>query len=773
MATKLYIEQVDDDNIKIGTNLDLLDVKKAVFGSNSAKNFNKIKNGNTQGCVILIRDLANNNALAYSVGVEDLYIDGTQQTDVEAAVITLNSFIGNSFKSGGATPPTPPQPPTPTEYPHVTDGTTFMWLGTDNTGNGYDPFDINTWKDLIGDNDGEIIDGTWDNHALVMNGTSSMVKFKGKLTPSFTQHFYLKRDAVQGAHPRIAAEDPFGSPYLQTTTMRYSWIGGGADTQFVPHKVMPADTWTVISFTHEAGSGKVLFYENGIYAGEVSTPSAMTSVPIATIAGRLQLPARYFKGAYRSVIFYNRALTVEEIQQNYIADLALFNTEMVVPQEVLDQIDSNTQRIITLEERPLPSLPNWTNCKAMFTASAINNFEFAAKYWSENPNVIDASGEDIIEIMARNNTDTAVHLTAAFGFGAVNNRCYLAYDNDDATVFVNVNANVENMDGSIPTIFTIPANSNVFFQYFVNADDSKLRAKSYIETDSGIYPLEAADVAALSNGSQGAISINAANNINVSSILGVVLTKNIGITTIGDDFCRGFSNLRYVDIKAPVIGIGHNFLRECTSLNVPIVFTEGLLVIGDNMLMNCFVFDSDIVLPSTLTYIGHEFLTNAAFNKELALPDSLLKINSGFLRNTRFNNKIRLPQFLKEIGSDFFNSSKAFNQAIRLPNTLELIGQGFMANCLAFNQDITVPTSVGFVGEGFLQNCNNYISTITVLNQSKAWRNTLEQTLSVATSTAPAYVTGISVTGSGAIGLMSVFPNLTGSTGRYRNLRLT
>jgi len=302
------------------------------------KNFDVIENGATtcvpatckaigSGNGVRILDVYNaeNPSFSRYILLQDLQINGEPQSSVADATQALNAFIGN-FRAGGVTPPTPPQPPIPTEYPHV-EGATLMLLGTNNVGNGYNPFNVSTWKDLVGDNDGEIVDGVWDDRALVMNGTSSMVKIKGDITPSFTQHFYLKRDAIQGAHPRIMAEDPYPSPYVQTGTMRYSWISMSADGQFLPHKVMPADTWVVLSYTHEAGSGKVLFYENGIYAGEISTSSAPVSVPTATIAGRLQLPTRYIRARYRSIILYDFALTPAQVKQNYEADVHLFNTD--------------------------------------------------------------------------------------------------------------------------------------------------------------------------------------------------------------------------------------------------------------------------------------------------------------------------------------------------------------------------------------------------------------------------------------------------------------
>jgi hypothetical protein len=74
---------------------------------------------------------------------------------------------------------------------------------------------------------------------------------------------------------------------------------------------------TLITITYEQ-SGKCCIYVNGVLAGEINTASGSLS------AGNFFIghsdPAKAFDTTYRSIRFYNRALTAEEAMANAVTD---------------------------------------------------------------------------------------------------------------------------------------------------------------------------------------------------------------------------------------------------------------------------------------------------------------------------------------------------------------------------------------------------------------------------------------------------------------------
>ena len=220
--------------------------------------------------------------------------------------------LGNTKRSV-----TSPTPVSPTGY--VKDGLVLHYSALNNTGAGHDN-NTNVWKDLIGNNDGDIVNAQWKDSSLSFNGTNALVKFKGDITPSFTIHAFVKRDAAQGQHARIWAEEPYPSLYLHTQGLRYALYGQGVDLPFAPDKTMPADEWIVLSVSYEVGSNSVLLYENGLHIGRLAVTRNPQSTVSAFLGGRGSGAARFFKGEYRTFLIYNRALTTEEIQTNFEAD---------------------------------------------------------------------------------------------------------------------------------------------------------------------------------------------------------------------------------------------------------------------------------------------------------------------------------------------------------------------------------------------------------------------------------------------------------------------
>lgn len=137
-----------------------------------------------------------------------------------------------------------------------------------------------------------------------------------------------------------------------------------------------------------------------------------------------------------------------------------------------------------------------------------------------------------------------------------------------------------------------------------------------------------------------------------------------------------------------------------------------------------------------------------------------------FLAFTSVESISDIPQSYYSIEGGFLMNCLQFNSSFSLGN-VHVVATSFMSYCTSFNQNITIPSTVESLGTGFLYCCNNMTSTITAETLSINPDST-STTLSTTSSTAPAYVNGIKLTGRGASAWKRVFPDRTQSP--YRKL---
>ena len=186
-----------------------------------------------------------------------------------------------------------------------------------------------------------------------------------------------------------------------------------------------------------------------------------------------------------------------------------------------------------------------------------------------------------------------------------------------------------------------------------------------------------------------------------------------------------------------------SFLGYCRSFNQPLDIPSPVNTINNALLTQCTAFNQPITLPSTLTTIGETFVNCQAFNQPLVIPNSVTKI-----------------------GSSFLSGASSFNSPLVLSTNLQSLGLAFLTGAYSFNQPLTIPSSVNSFLGNILQNTHNFTSLLTYNSSVYPTGNTLYTTF----ASAPMYTKGVPVTGTGAVGLMSAFPNSSSSP--YRNLRL-
>ena len=99
-------------------------------------------------------------------------------------------------------------------------GLVLWYDGINNTGTGNTDSSSTTWKDLVGTNDGTLLnfdktsDSGWNNKGLLFDGVNDKVQFIGNITDNYTISLLVQPTQYKNSYPRIIAENPFPSIYL-------------------------------------------------------------------------------------------------------------------------------------------------------------------------------------------------------------------------------------------------------------------------------------------------------------------------------------------------------------------------------------------------------------------------------------------------------------------------------------------------------------------------------------------------------------------------------
>ena len=260
------------------------------------------------------------------------------------------------------------------ESPYITDGLVLLFDGKNNSGQGYRS-NINKWKDLIGNNDGLLLNNpTWSEGYLTFDGINDKVEFRGDIPSRYTIISTFYNDpAHTAAYQRIWADGPYPSFALQISgAVRNAWFyGQGKDVAFAGPIAIKGLVQVAITFN----GSKVDLYVNGVYESSISTTTNPTNTPSAYLGGRGTDLLRQFKGQIYNFMIYDRVLETSEIIFNYNAD----TDNMIIPVITAAQL----QKIGSEETVTIDNIDYKFNSTAKYIVQ--NNISFSHNgIWTPN-----------------------------------------------------------------------------------------------------------------------------------------------------------------------------------------------------------------------------------------------------------------------------------------------------------------------------------------------------------------------------------------------------
>ena len=175
--------------------------------------------------------------------------------------------------------------------------------------------------DLTGNNTITVNSLTYndDNTFEFVNASNNYATATGSgLTNGMGQYtiaFWARRD-VESKMPVATAQDTQFYWYGDNS-WRYTHGGTGGEFYYPKSVSIPAGTWGYYVATYDGSTVKI--YRNGVYEGEKATTGSANWAQGIKIGGWTSSSSYAYDGMIPSVSFYNRALTADEVAQNFNA----------------------------------------------------------------------------------------------------------------------------------------------------------------------------------------------------------------------------------------------------------------------------------------------------------------------------------------------------------------------------------------------------------------------------------------------------------------------
>lgn len=144
--------------------------------------------------------------------------------------------------------------------------------------------------------------------------------------------------------------------------------------------------------------------------------------------------------------------------------------------------------------------------------------------------------------------------------------------------------------------------------------------------------------------------------------------------------------------------------------------------------------------------VQKQFITDINFG---TLAEGLTTIQNGFGSGYAYLRTLyNLPSTITTIGTNFLSNCHYFNSYFEIPSGVT-IGSGFLSGCHAFNQPFTIPANTTLSTSSsysFMSNCYSMVSTVNIETSAAAIGQS-NNIFSSSINTAQCYLTGISLSG--------------------------
>ena len=189
-----------------------------------------------------------------------------------------------------------------------------------------------TWFDLIGSNNSTLFNGPTFNTAnggsIVTDGSNDVISGSITMPSSFTCNFWFNPTQVADYNPNFQISEAWGNFVWHSTSAGSIYCGTDITNRFTPSSPGCGNGAVVLNtiqnFTYTFSSNVGSLYKNGRLL--VSSNSHQTPVSASNVQPYFVLaaPAQFGRGKAYIFQLYNRALSSDEVLQNYNATKGRF-----------------------------------------------------------------------------------------------------------------------------------------------------------------------------------------------------------------------------------------------------------------------------------------------------------------------------------------------------------------------------------------------------------------------------------------------------------------
>ena len=184
------------------------------------------------------------------------------------------------------------------------------------------------WNDVSGNgNNGTLTNGpTFSNNSIVFDGIDDYISCITNITigSAFSMESFIYINSRTGGDIMSSWNNPFKFLWRINTSgyQLIAWDGGGPAQETLGTSVVNTGTWVCIVVTYDGTN--VRFYNNAVLTDTNAKTFSISNFIAMQIAANTYDNV-YFDGKIANGKIYNRALSAQEILQNYNAQKSRFN----------------------------------------------------------------------------------------------------------------------------------------------------------------------------------------------------------------------------------------------------------------------------------------------------------------------------------------------------------------------------------------------------------------------------------------------------------------
>jgi hypothetical protein len=184
------------------------------------------------------------------------------------------------------------------------------------------------WTDLSGNGrNGTLTNGptysSADGGSIVFDGTNDFVQCTGSITATAATFVsWIRRNGTQGSYDGILfsrGTNVTGIQFQSSNQLSYMWNGAVNTYTWQSGLIVPDLTWCMVAVSVTSTAATAYLCQSSGITSAINTVSHTSTTLDDIKIGQEDFGGRFFTGNIATAMIYNRALSADEIQQNFNA----------------------------------------------------------------------------------------------------------------------------------------------------------------------------------------------------------------------------------------------------------------------------------------------------------------------------------------------------------------------------------------------------------------------------------------------------------------------